>query len=267
MDDASQGVVLPETVATPEPVAQVTPEATAAEGGESKPVVEKTFSQKELDDILEKRLAKERRKRIELETRYKVEQEMRQRPEPKPVADGEPKREQFNDYEGFLEARAEWKADQRVNERLAKQSEERQHQAHQDTERKAVEDFQKRSREAAKSIPDFEEVVADSDAIVTRAMSEAIISSEDGHLIVYHLAKNPDEAERIASLSPAAQAREIGKIEATLSKPAPKKPSSAPAPISPVGGKASATSAEPDSSNTKEWIDWRNRQIAARKRG
>jgi hypothetical protein len=266
MADASQGVITPEPVSTPEIVEQVTPEATAAEGGESKPV-EKTFSQKELDEIFKKRLSKERRKRIEIETRYKVEQEMRQRPVQQPVTDGEPKREQFNDYEGFIEARAEWKADQRVNERLAKQSEDRQQQAHQDTERKAVEDFQKRSREAAKSIPDFEEVVSDSDAIVTKAMAEAIVSSEDGHLIVYHLAKNPDEAERIASLSPAAQAREIGKIEATLSKPAPKKPSGAPAPISPVGGKASATSAEPDPSNTKDWIDWRNRQVAARKRG
>jgi hypothetical protein len=51
----------------------------------------------------------------------------------------------------------------------------------------------------------------------TPDMAEAIRESELGADVAYHLAKNPDEARRIAGLSPYSQVRELGRIEATIS--------------------------------------------------
>lgn len=63
-------------------------------------------------------------------------------------------------------------------------------------------------------------------------MAEAIRTSDAGGKIAYHLASNPDEARRIVGLSPHAQIREIGKIEATLetAKPEGTKTTNAPKP-------------------------------------
>ena len=55
--------------------------------------------------------------------------------------------------------------------------------------------------------------------------------------IAYYLGQNIPEARRIASLSPIAAAREIGKLEARFSGPPQKTTTKAPVPTNPVGGK------------------------------
>jgi hypothetical protein len=258
------------------PVAQ--PETTAVPGAEAKPEVpERTFSQKELDDIVEKRLAKERRKREELKTRLKVTEELALRakppePERKPARDDEPKRDQFDTYEAFIEARAEWRADKKVEERFNKEREEQKNRTAKEQDQKRVEAFQKRTRELAKSLEDFDEVMAaataDPESAVARLLADPIDECDNPAAVLYHLAKNADEAERIASLPAGKQAREIWALDTRLkSAPEPKKPSKAPEPINPVGGKTAQGDAEPDASDTKAWIAWRNRQIAAKARG
>ena len=83
-----------------------------------------------------------------------------------------------------------------------------------------------------------------------------ILDSEYGAAMLYHLAKNPAEIERIQSLSPFHAARELTKLEDKLSAPSAPEPqaqessssstepqkrvSSAPAPAASVGGKATA---------------------------
>lgn len=52
--------------------------------------------------------------------------------------------------------------------------------------------------------------------VCTPDMAEAIKESEHGPDLAYHLAKHPDEARRIAGLSPYSQIRELGRIEAGL---------------------------------------------------
>lgn len=105
---------------------------------------------------------------------------------------------------------------------------------------------------ASAEMADFAEVAQNPDLPVTPVMGEAILDSELGPKILYHLGQNPTEAARIAKLSPVAQVREITKLEAMLSpetaKPADEKPqtksttvSKAPAPIRPVAGGASAS--------------------------
>lgn len=87
---------------------------------------------------------------------------------------------------------------------------------------------------------DFEEVVT-GDVKITPVMRDAIFELDDQEVqteVAYYLGKNPKEALRISKLSPMRQIAEVGKLEAKLtSQPAPtKRPSSAPAPITPVKG-------------------------------
>lgn len=276
MADEGQGAVLPEAGATPLNVAQPEPTATAEPVAETTPETkpEKTFTQKELDDILEKRLSKERRKREELSRRLQVTEELalRSRPEPKqeakPVDSGEPQRDRFESYEAYLEARAEWRADQKVEQRFKAREAEATTQRAAQSQQEAAQRFREHAAKVASEIEDFEDVLAASSAPLSQAMANAITrSGELGPRIAYHLAKNPDEARRIAALDPAEQAMEIGFLKASVSKEPVKKPSKAPDPIQPVkAGKSGGDDDMPDPSDTKKWLAWRNRDIL-KKRG
>ena len=88
---------------------------------------------------------------------------------------------------------------------------------------------------------DFEQVIVADDFLQTNEMVMAVAACEKPEDITYYLATHKDECSRIARLSPAAQAKEIGKLEAKLAtappKPSPsKKITTAPPPIDPVGG-------------------------------
>lgn len=184
-------------------------------------------------------------------------------PVAQPVDDA-PKREQYETYEQYIEARAEYRADKRAAETTRKAIEEARKSETEGRTRegqeKAVREWNRKLEAARDEIPDFDEVCAESEAPVTEAMAAAIRESDrPGHL-VHHLAKNPKEAERIAALSPARQAAEIVKLEDKLAKPA-KRPSNAPAPIEPVAvGTAAATTLstlDPEAAkklSTSEWI-------------
>ena len=92
-------------------------------------------------------------------------------------------------------------------------------------------------------------------------MQAAIREAGDkGPLIAYHLAKNEDEAKRIAGLSPTRQVAAIVALEEKITKPA-KAPSKAPAPITPAGksGDAEAVwdTTKPDAAaklSPEKWI-------------
>ena len=96
--------------------------------------------------------------------------------------------------------------------------------------------------QAAKaSLPDFDEIVASSDVVVNDDVRDAILESDVGPQVLYHLAENDELAKKIAGMSPKAALREIGKLEERLSvKPTAKQEtvvkSRAPAPISPIRG-------------------------------
>ena len=91
-------------------------------------------------------------------------------------------------------------------------------------------------------MPDFDDLVAASDVVVNNAVRDAILESDVGPKILYHLAENNDLAKKIASLSPNAALREIGKLEARFEvnpetkQTTPVVRSKAPAPIQPIRG-------------------------------
>lgn len=191
--------------------------------------------QKRIDELT-RRIAEERREKERLlslveSTVRKPEQTTQQSSELV-----EPTREQFESYEEFIEARAAYRAEKAVETKLRAIEEQRTQQAAQAKQAEAQRQWQTRMAEAAEKIPDFVDVLGQSTAPSTPTMMQAIIESEAGPQVAYYLAQNPAEAARIASLSPASQAREIGKLEDRVTKPA--KASSAPEPIKPVGSRS-----------------------------
>ena len=91
-------------------------------------------------------------------------------------------------------------------------------------------------------------------------MAAQIFEAEKGPEVAYYLGSHLDQAERIFRLDPVQRARELTKLEFTVSSVTPKRVSGAPDPITPLGGKESVE-IDPDRMSPEQWRDWRNKQI------
>ncbi|HEU4707931.1 MAG TPA: hypothetical protein VFS17_01330, partial [Methylophilaceae bacterium] len=179
--------------------------------------------------------------------------------EPAAKPEGKPKQEDFATYEDYLEALAKHTVaeERRKAEAEAEEAKEKQ------TREAKAKTYAERAEKARERMPDFDDVV-DQDLPVSRAMIEVIMESDIGPDLAYYLGKNPDEATRIAQLSPIAAARELGKIEAKLTpadKTDPPKPSDAPKPPNPVKGTTTVSSSPADNDSTDSWMKKRNKQV------
>ena len=148
--------------------------------------------------------------------------------------DEKPRPDQFVDAFEYAEALADWSAENAVM-RARQEDVEKMKQA----ERAKVIDTWNKKLEATKSeLPDFDDMVASSDVVVSDQVRDAILESDVGPRILYHLAENQDLAEKISKSSLITALREIGKLEAKFEKTEPVKSvaqkSKAPAPISPI---------------------------------
>ena len=216
---------------------------------------------------VQKRIDRLTRERYRLQGELEAMRRQAQAPEPQARAaqsDDAPKPEQFQSYEQYLEAKAEWKAEQKVAEVFRKQQETTQRQTAEAERRQISQAWEQRVEAAADAYDDFEEVALAPDLPVSGVMAEAIQRAEKGADVLYYLGKNREVAAQIARLDPLSAAIRIGEIAATLARPAPKKATNAPPPISPVGARASV-SKDPDKMSTDEWLKWRNDQIKARR--
>lgn len=141
----------------------------------------------------------------------------------------------------------------------------RQQQAARD-QQATQQEWKRQESEAKKRYSDYDEVVPD--FVDTwnppRHVEAAILECEKKVEVTYYLAKHPDEADAIASMSPFRAAAEIGKIEARLESPALKKQSAAPEPIAPVKPKGNADDGMGDELSVKDWLKRRNAQIRKR---
>ena len=201
------------------------------------PKLERRFSEitKQREEA-RKEAQREREAREALEARLAV---LERQPTPQaPKVDEEPQPSQFNDAFEYAKALAEYTADKRIGEMKRQEAEERQAQERQ----KVIETWASKVQAAKALMPDFDDIVASSDVVVNDDIRDAILESDVGPQILYHLAENDDVAKRIAGLSPKQALREIGKLEARfeVKETAPEtKPivrSKAPAPIQPLRG-------------------------------
>lgn len=238
-DDIVVVTQTPEVAETPpEPVAEAPVEAVAepetqetVETGEEtdeKPLrddegkFKKNGSQSRFDELT--------RKFREAERRATYYEGLATRPTAQNPAEdaAKPEADQFEDYGEFVEALTDWKVAQ-TTKTLAQDAAKGvvQH------ERQA--NYQDRLAEAKATITDFDAVLGKAaDMQIKDYVAEAVVDSERGPEIFYHLAQHPDVAERLNGLSPVKAALEIGKLEAQLSAPVARRASQAPAPITPI---------------------------------
>ena len=237
----------PEVVAEQsEPTAEVEqsePEAEAEakpqEERKQNPKLERRFSEitKQREEARQE-AQREREARAALEARLAA-LESQNKPQQATV-DQEPQPSQFSDAFEYAKALAEYTADRRIaemkqEEAKAKEAAERQ---------KVIDQWTQKVQKAKADLPDFDDIVASSEVVVNDDIRDAILESDVGPQILYHLAENDEVAKKIASLSPKQALREIGTLEARFEKA--EQPtqsvakSKAPAPISPIrsSGKA-----------------------------
>jgi superfamily I DNA and/or RNA helicase len=215
-------------------------EKEANQEGERKqnPKLEKRFSEitKQREEARQE-AQRERQARVDLEQRLAALEQNRQ-PQQQSYIDQEPQPSQFADAFEYAKALAEFSTEKALAERDRQVEQAREQEAQQ----KIIQSWAQKVQEAKAELPDFDDLVASSDVVVNNAVRDAILESDVGPKILYHLAENNDLAKKIASLSPNAALREIGKLEAKFeAKPetkqtAPVVRSKAPAPIQPIRG-------------------------------
>lgn len=267
-DQATEIVVEPtETVletnevkeaSAPEQNAENPDKATGAVEEETKTQeVEKTFTQKELDEILQKRIhkaesaAERRALKAYAEKLEAMQKPVAQEPQAK-SNNGKPTIAQYGeDVEGYVEAVAEWKLQQRDIETI------KYHEAQQQAK---IQTKAERLYAEAEKLPGFD--VDTFESLLTPTIAHVVLDSDVAPKLMVYMAENPKDVERIASLSPARQAAEIGKLEAKLSEAKPVKASNAPSPIKPIGSRGSVASNNPEEMDADEYRAFRAKQGA-----
>lgn len=188
---------------------------------------------------------RERQRASELETRLR---ELEAKISPKPNLDEEPRPDQFQDAFEYAKALAEFSTEKALKQRDQQEVERRQAEER----AKTFEAWNKRQAEIKAELPDYDDMIASSEVVVSDQVRDAIFESDVGPRILYHLAENPEIAEKLGKMSTLGALREIGKLEARLEK-APQeevKPvvkSNAPKPISPIRASSAATDTNVDS--------------------
>lgn len=259
-----------------EPVKAAAPD-TPPEAPEVEKPAPKTYSQEEFDRIVAKVRKNERyRTKREIEAYYQGRDSASKSPiAPAKPAEEEkaPSREQFDSYEAFIDAKAEYVGRKAAREERAKAEKEATERTEAQKAERTAQAFHEKVRE---KFPDLEERAEDVAHIqMPPGMGQAIAESDLGPEILNHLVSDPKELERISALSPSAAIREIGKLEARLEakdpKPAPEKPpvvkkvSAAPEPIKPGGGPASPGDDKPsDKDSIDDWMRKENARMRKR---
>lgn len=199
---------------------------------EEKPA--RTFTQEELDAKLAKQHNRAERRyakkfdelKSEMDELRAAQKERGEKPTAGADAAKEPKRTDFDSYEEYVEARADFKAGERIQKEIAELKKDREaettNRKEQDVQKQLVEMANKRVLAGRKEFADFDSVIQDAfdDEVIVQGseLYLGIIESSVGHRIAHYLAKNPDEAERINGLSVRGVHRELGKLEDKFSK-------------------------------------------------
>ena len=145
----------------------------------------------------------------------------------------EPQPEQFQDLNEYKAAIKDWTAQKtRRDDRVALE------------QKKIQEQWGERLKAAKEKYADYEDVLSKSTVKVSDPVRDAILESDVGPEMLYHLAENPDLGDQLGKMTIARALTRIGKLEAEISGKQAKAPektaiaeiSKAPEPISPLKG-------------------------------
>lgn len=256
----------PEGAAAPEEakVEKVTETEAKSEktGEEAAPESKEEMTEETTDEAkpkgkgFQKRINQLTRNVRELERALEMERASRQQASEKKEVKGEPKLEDYDDFGKYAKDVAKWEVAQVKGELTQKQAEEVQRVL----VMKAQDDFRERLETFADTHDDFQELVEEIGPLIKGAALETLMDSKHGPEIIYHLGKNPEEAERLSKLSPLAAAREIGRIEERLNSKSVKRTTNAPPPSKTITG-SSPASTPLDKMDMKDFIKARRAQL------
>lgn len=161
----------------------------------------------------------------------------------------EPKREDYQDWESFNDARTEWKIAKKLAQARQDWEKEQTTRSQQTQATEVVQQATARivqSGEALQAkVPDFAETVGQLDFDVPVAMLHAVADTDNPAAVLYVLGKQPDVARDLARQSPIRIARAIGAIEQGL-RAAQARQSNAPTPPNPVGSRGAPADGPPE---------------------
>lgn len=214
---------------------------------EKKPKKQKGGFQRRINKLNSKLSAKEE------EANYWREQAMKaqsrpesndssQKAKPQQKNDGKPKADDFESHEDYVDALTDWK----VEKKIFDYEEKKRGEAIKNEYASKAKTHADRVNSFVQSHSDFHEVLEEvSDVRLSGVVQELIIESDLGPDLMYHLAKDQDELERICALTPLAAAKAIGRLEIKLGgskneneKLNNKKISKAPSPPTPIRSKS-----------------------------
>ena len=252
--------VAPVAAVTESPAASETP--APVEPQEPKPAPTAEELQKKFDrDAAMQRRRYEKDLQAEREARIRLEERLAQHAPARPADPGMPTIDKFDNFDDYVTAKAEYIASKKIESTLSEHEKRQAAEKAQAAQEQTVEGWNKRV--AAADIPDFHDVLAASDVPMTSVMQQAIMESENGPKLAYHLATNPEDAERIAGMTPIGAVRALTLIEEGLKKPVAV--SKATPPITPVGSKATSIKSLLDVKDYDEFSKRRAAQIAKRR--
>jgi hypothetical protein len=222
---------------------QQEPEGEEQESSEEQPKPIKGGFQKRIDRLTRE---KEFWKAEALKSAQPVAEQAQTEPEK-----AKPTRQGFESDDAFLEALADYKVEQKL--------------AQADTERKkqeAVAPLVKAQQEFASSVRDYHETMREAtDVPVNEQVANYIRDVEIGPQLGYFLAKNPDEAQHLITLGPAALAKAITALEPRFLKPTPPAKtatvSTAPPPPKSTGKPSGSSEKNPEEMSPTEYRAWR----------
>ena len=226
------------------------PEGKATEERKQNPKLEKRFSElTKARKQAEENAAKAQAEKEALEARLR-EYEDRATPQPQvdesPIGK-EPRADQFDDAFEYAKALAEWSAEKALYDRDQQEA----NRKIEEERSKLLKTWSEKLEKAKPNLADFDDIVNSTQVVVSNEVRDAIIESDVGPEILYHLASlDGEEAQKFQDLPLTKALREIGKLEAKfekqaiaeekpVSKPVVQK-SKAPAPLSPIRATGSA---------------------------
>lgn len=230
-DEVNEPVAAAETAET-EPTDQTEQETQPDEN------VEKSYTKAEVEEIMAKRVARENRKlQREWEAKKQAETKIAE------PAVAPPKLEDFETTEEWLDARSDWKYDQRIIAEAQKAKAEAEKQDIDRLQKK----YEAQKAKMADKYADYDDLMDSlKDLDIPPYLSQAVMESDIGGELSYYLGKNPLELEKLLDLPPFAAVKAVGKLELKLEAApmATKGISKAPAPFRGVKGDSETSNME-----------------------
>lgn len=251
-----------------QPTAEPTEEVAAEEEGKKPP----RGVQKRLDELTREKYEWKREadywRDFALQNQQKPQDQAQQdRAGQEAAAEEAPKKpnpDNYENYNDYVEALTGWKVGEQIR-RNQEEAAKREREALRISEQQRIaEGFAKNVEIAKTKYADYEDAIEDAtNAPCTSDMLNAMMESPQGAEVMYYLAKNPQEAARIAKLTPHGQAREIGRIEARLATPPkapePRRITNTNEPPKTVSG-AGVVERDPDKMSMDDYAAWRMKQ-------